>query len=147
MFFGNYKLYTFSHFLIYKIYNSYTNFANIVCKAVYKSLINKDIIAPTTKFYIKTNKNILEYGLKNASTYEQMIFLKNVRESLSIDNNSRYIVEFANRACSVPEEFNKNKSNANIFFKNIKLLRKQLIYTKTENGKEILLRHKLQSLY
>ena len=129
-----------------KIYSSYKSFVKIVCKAVYKSLIKKNIIAPTTKFYIKINKNILEYGLENSSTYEQMIFLKTVRESLSINDNSRYIVEFYNRACSVPEFFNKNKTDANMFFYNVNVTRKRLIYTKTDKGKEILLKHKLQAL-
>ena len=73
-------------------------------------------------------------------------FLKTVKESLSINNNSRYIVEFYDRACSVPEQFNKNKSEANIFFYNVKVMKKHLIYTKTENGKKILLKYKLQSL-
>ena len=92
------------------------------------------------------NDDTLEYGLKNASTYEQMIFLKTVKKSLSIDNNSRYIVEFHNRACSVPEQFDKNKLEANIFFNNIKVGKKHLIYTKTKDGKKILLKYKLQSL-
>ena len=51
----------------------------------------------------------MEYGLKNASTYEQMIFLKTVTDSLSVNNNSRYIVEVYGRICSVPEQFDKNK--------------------------------------
>lgn len=133
-------------YIEYKIYSSYKTFVKIVCRAVYKSLIKKKVIARTTKYFTKINKNTLEYGLKNASTYEQMIFLKTVKESLSINNNSRYIVEFYDRACSVPEQFNKNKSEANIFFNNVKVLKKHLIYTKTENGKKILLKYKLQSL-
>ena len=92
------------------------------------------------------NKNTLEYGLKNASTYEQMIFLKTVKEALFVNNNSRYIVEFYNRVCSVPEQFNKNKTDANMFFNNIMVAKKHLIYTKTDNGKKILLKYKLQSL-
>ena len=133
-------------YIEYKIYSSYKTYLKIVCKAVYKSLIKKKIIARNTKYFIKINKNILEYGLKNASTYEQMIFLNTVKESLSINNNSRYIVEFYDRACSVPEQFNKNKSEANIFLNNVKVMKKHLIYTKTENGKKILLKYKLQSL-
>lgn len=133
-------------FMEYKIYSSYKNFVKIVCRAVYKSLIKKKVVAPTTRFYIKVNKDILEYGLKNASTYEQMIFLKTVKESLSINNNSRYIVEFYGRACSVPELFNKNKKDANMFFYNISVTKKHLIYTKTDKGKKILLKYKLQIL-
>lgn len=133
-------------YIEYKIYSSYKRFVKIVCKAVHKSLIKKKIIARTTKYFIKVNNNTLEYGLKNASTYEQMFFLKTVKESLAINQNSRYIVEFYNRACSVPEQFNKNKSEANVFFKNVNVAKKHLIYTKTDNGKKVLLKHKLQSL-
>lgn len=133
-------------YMKYKIFRSYKTYVKIVCRAVYKSLIKKKIISRTTKYFTKINKNILEYGLKNSSTYEQMIFLKTVKESLSINNNSRYIVEFYDRVCSVPEQFNKNKSEANIFFNNIKVMKKHLIYTKTEKGKKILLKYKLQSL-
>ena len=78
-------------YIEYKIYSSYKIYVKIVCRAVYKSLIKKKIIARTTKYFTKINKNTLEYGLKNASTYEQMIFLKTVKESLSINNDSRYI--------------------------------------------------------
>ena len=126
--------------------SSYKTFVKMVCNAVYKSLIKKKIIAPTTKYFTKMNKNTLEYGLKNASTYEQMIFLKTVKESLDINNNSRYIIQFYNRACSVPEQFNKNKTDANMFFNNIMVAKKNLIYTKTDNGKKVLLKYKLQSL-
>jgi len=133
-------------YIEYKIYSSYKNFVKIVCKAIYKSLIKKKIIARTTRYFTKINKNTLEYGLKNASTYEQMIFLKTVKEALSINSNSRYIVEVYNRVCSVPEQFNKNKSEANIFFNNVKVMKKNLIYTKTDDGKKILLKYKIQSL-
>lgn len=130
----------------YKICSSYKFFVKTVCKAVYKSLIDKNIIAKTTKYFVKTDKKTLEYGLKNASTYEQMIFLKTVKESLYVDNNSRYIVEFCNRACSVPEQFGKNKSEATAFFKNIHVNKKHLVYTKSANGKKTLLKYKLQLL-
>ena len=133
-------------YIEYRIYSSYKSFVKIVCRAVYKSLIKKKIIARTTKYFTKMNKNTLEYGLKNASTYEQMIFLKTVKESLSINNNSRYIVEIYKKACSLPKQKNKNKSDANIFFNNVDVAKKNLIYTKTENGKKILLKYKLQSL-
>lgn len=129
-----------------KICSSYIFFVKTVCKAVYKSLIKKKIISRSTKYFVKINKNTLEYGLKNASTYEQMIFLKTVKESMSINSDSRYIIEFYNRACSVPEEFDKNKIEANKFFDNVKIAKKRLTYTKTENGKKVLLKYKLQLL-
>lgn len=118
----------------------------IVCRAAYKSLIKKKIIAKTTRYFTKANKNTLEYGLKNASTYEQMIFIKTVKEALSLNNNSRYIVEFKNRACSVPEQFNKNKSEASMFFNNLNVRKKHLIYTKTDKGKKLLLKYRLQAV-
>ena len=133
-------------YIEYKIYSDYKKFIKIVCKAVYKTLIDKKIIARTTRYFTKKDKNKLEYGLKNASTYEQMIFLKTVTDSLSVNNNSRYIVEVYGRICSVPEQFDKNKLEANVFLKNIKVGKKCLIYTKTDKGKKILLKYKLGAL-
>lgn len=130
----------------YKISNSYNYFIKIICRAVYKSLIRKKIISPTTKYFWKINKDNLEYGLKNASTYEQMFFLKTVKESLYINKNSRYIIKFCNRVCSVPEQFDKNKAEASIFSRNIYARKKHLIYTKSSKGRRKLLEYKLKLL-
>lgn len=128
----------------YKVYNSYEKYLEIVCNAVYKSLVEKNIIAKTAKHFIKIEKNKIEYGLKNSSTYEQMVFLKTMKQAINLDSDSRYIVEFYGNACSVPEQFDNNKSNAKIFFNNLKVPNKTLTYTKTVIGKSILLKYKLQ---
>lgn len=138
---GSFKL---NKIIMNKVYSSYKIFVKKVCRAVHKSMIKKKIIARTTRSFVKNKNNILEYGLKNASTYEQMMFLNAMKESLGINTNSRYIVEFYNRACTVPEQFGKNKTEANIFFRRLPVIKKELIYTKTPKGKEILLRHKLK---
>ena len=75
-----------------------------------------------------------------------MMFLKCVKQAIDIDTNSRYIVEFYNNACTVPEQFDDNKQTASEFFKEIKAPHKNLIYTKTDNGKKILLKYKLRAL-
>lgn len=133
-------------YINFKAKDSYKDFIKILCKAVYRSLIQKNMLDKTAKIFIKTEGNTFEYGIKNVSTYEQMFFLKTVKESLSININSRYLVEFYGRACSVPELFDKNKVEASIFFNNLKVLKKNLIYTKTKNGKRILLKYRLQLL-
>lgn len=133
-------------FVEYKVYNSYKKYLKIVCSAVYDSLVERNIIAKTTKYFIKVSDTVIEYGLKNSSTYEQMIFLKNMKQAINIDSDSRYIIEFYDNACSVPKQFDNNKLNAMKFFKNLKVPNKILIYTKTEKGKNKLLKYKLQMM-
>ena len=130
----------------YKINTSYKGFIKMICKAVYKSLINKKLIDRKTKYYVNFNENKIEYGLKKASTYEQMIFLKNVKESINFESDARYIIKFYEIACTVPKQFDKNKTDANIFLKYIQASKKELIYTKTEKGKRMLLECKLKLL-
>ena len=133
-------------FIQHKIYSSYQKFIKVVCKATYKSLVKKKIIARTTKYFIKIEKDKIEYGLKNSSTYEQMIFLKSMKQAIDIDIDSRYIVEFYDNVCAVPEQFDTNKAEATLFYKQIKAPNKNLIYVKSDKGKRILLKYKLQSI-
>ena len=133
-------------FIQRKIYSSYQKFIKVVCKATYKSLVKKKIIARTTKYFIKIDKDKIEYGLKNSSTYEQMIFLKSMKQAIDIDIDSRYIVEFYDNVCAVPEQFDINKAEATLFYKQVKAPNKNLIYVKSDKGKRILLKYKLQSI-
>ncbi len=130
----------------YRISTSYKGFIKMICKAVYKSLKKKKLIDKKAKCYFNFNQNNIEYGLKKASTYEQMVFLKNVKDSINFETDTRYIIKFYEIACAVPKQFDKNKADANIFMKYIKAPNKELIYTKTEKGKRILLEHKLKVL-
>lgn len=132
--------------LEYKKYTTYKGFVKVVCNTIYKGLVRKNVIASTTKYFVKNEENQIEYGLKNSSTYEQMIFLKCVKQAINIDTNSRYIIEFYNNAFTIPEQFDDNKQMADEFLKEIKSPNKKLIYAKTEKGKELLLKYKLQAL-
>lgn len=137
----------FAHYFInFKLHRNYNYFVKSVCKAVYKALIKKKIISPKTKYFIKKVDEKLEYGLIKGSTYEQMMFLKTIKEAFEINTESRYIVEFADRACAVPVQFDKNKEEARIFQKLINTKFSRLTYTKSEKGKRILLQYKLQLL-
>lgn len=132
--------------LEYKKYTTYKGFVKVVCNTIYKGLVRRNVIASTTKYFVKNEENQIEYGLKNSSTYEQMIFLKCVKQAINIDTNSRYIIEFYNNAFTIPEQFDDNKQMADEFLKEIKSPNKKLIYAKTEKGKELLLKYKLQAL-
>ena len=133
-------------FLDYKKYTTYKGFVRVVCDIIYKGLVRKNIIASTTRYFVKNEGNEIEYGLKNSNTYEQMIFLKCVKQAINIDTNSRYIVELYNNAFTVPEQFDDNKQMVEEFIKLVKVPNHKLVYTKTEKGKELLLKYKLQAL-
>lgn len=123
---------------------SYEKFIKKICKAVYKSMKETGQLESKTKYFVKLSKKNIIYGLKNASTYEQMIYLKSIKQAIKLDENSRYIIKSGNNTCSVPEMFAKNKKDATLFFNNFKALGKRLIYTKTEVGKKVLLERKLK---
>ena len=55
-------------------------------------------------------------------------------------------VEFADRACTVPIQFDKNKQAATKFQKLIGSKYSRLTYTKFDAGKQLLLQYKLQLL-
>ena len=97
-----------------------------------------------TKFYVKKNGNKFEYGLLNANTHEQLLYIKSVKQAITLEGNSRYIVKTFNRIYSVPELFAKNKEDAKLFADKLKLYNNQLIYTKTDEGKKTLLKYKMK---
>lgn len=123
---------------------SYEMFIKKICKAVYKSMKKTGQLESKTKYFVRLSKKNIIYGLKNASTYEQMIYLKAIKQAIKLDENSRYIIKCGNNTCSVPEMFAKNKKEATLFFSNFTSLGKRLIYTKTEVGKKVLLERKLK---
>jgi len=125
---------------------SYEKFIKKICEATHKSLIEIGKLDSKSQCFITIKNNEIEYGLKNASTYEQMIYLKSIKQALNLNENSRYIIKSLRNVCSVPELLEKNKNDAMIFFNNIKLSGKKLIYTKTEDGRKVLLESKLQEL-
>lgn len=124
----------------------YKNFIDKVCYATYKSLIQTKRLEMKSQYFVTIDNGNIVYGLKGASVYEQMIFLKSIKQAISLNKDSRYIVKTFHDVCSVPEFFNKNKNDATMFIKNFKSFRKKLIYTKTDYGREILLKNKLKEL-
>lgn len=114
------------------------------CKAIFQSMRQKNLISPNAKCYVHLIGEKIEFGLMNTDTYEQMIFIKAVKQSITLDENSRYIVKIKDNIYSVPEIFAKNKEDAKIFFKHInKGFSGKMIYTKSEQGKKLLLKYKM----
>lgn len=113
-----------------------------LCRAIYLSLVESGKIDSKAKYYVKTSFMNIEYGLKDANTYEQMIFIKYIKQAMQLDSNSRYIIKTIKNTYTVPEIFSKNKIDAMKFFK--KFRKGNLIYTKSENGKKILLECKMR---
>ena len=117
-----------------------------VVKACYRMLREEKLISNESKYFINYKAENIEYGIQRGSTYEQMLFLKTVKESLDIDESSRYLITFDNHIMKIPKIFARNKKQANKFLKHIKSINKRIIYTKTEKGKQNLFVYKLKVL-
>lgn len=126
--------------------NSEYIFIKKACNAVYKTMINKENLQKKTIYYVTKNNGTIEFGLKNADTYEQLQFIKNVKQCMSLDFNSRYIIKSGKHIYVVPEMFSKNAKDAKLFMKYLLKTRttSNLIYTKSEKGKKLLLRYKMK---
>ena len=125
---------------------SYEKYIKKICKATYKAFVKIDKIDRKAKFFVQEKDDNIEYGLINASTYEQMIYIRAIKQAISLDANTRYIIKSYNRICSVPDVFAKNKKEATMFLKNFRSLNKKLIFTKTDSGRKELLKGKIRSL-
>lgn len=127
------------------IINSERKFIKRICKACFELMNENGLFRnEKTKFYIKKKKYKIEYGLLNANTHEQLLYIKTVKQAITLEGNSRYIVESGGRVYSVPEMFSKNKEEATRFLKKLKVAGGKLIYTKTEQGRKTLLKHKMK---
>ena len=114
------------------------------CKAIFRAMKQKKLISQNARYYVHLIGEKIEFGLTNAYTYEQMIFIKSVKQSITLDENSRYIIKLKDNVYSVPELFAKNKEDAEVFFKHMnKGFSGKLIYTKSEQGKKLLLKYKM----
>lgn len=133
-----------NRYLFNKYLSKEERYIKRVCRAIYKALKDKKILSPNTRYYVRLIGEKIEFGLMKADTYEQMIFIKSVKQSITLDENSRYIVKIKNNVYSVPEILAKNKVDAQIFFKYInKGFSGKMIYTKSEQGKKLLLKYKM----
>lgn len=141
------------HSLFGKIYDllynrniSYDKYLRVVCAAVHGTLVESRTISADTSWFMNQDGATVEYGLNHASTFEQILFIDTVKEALDMQSNSRYIAEFNHRACTVPARFAKNKDDASKFLAKVKAHKKRLVYTRSDKGKRVLLRHKLEMM-
>ena len=129
------------------IINSEKKYLIRICNACFKLMAKKGMLLNNqTRFYVKREEDKFEYGLINANTHEQLLYINTVKQSITLEGNSRYIVELKDRVYSVPDIFSKNKEDATQFLKCLKIFGGKLIYTKSEKGKKILLKHKMKEL-
>ena len=125
--------------------NTNSGFVKKICKAVYKQMLEDGLLNKNARYYVRYNDDKLEYGLKNADTHEQLVFIKNVKQVLSVNSNSRYIVKSGKQIFTIPDDYSKNNEMANKFRKKLKILGlSELIYTKSEKGREKLLKYRLK---
>lgn len=121
------------------------DYTNKACKAVYKQMRENNTLSPRARYYINKENDKIEFGLKNADTHEQLTFIKNVKQVLNLNSDSRYIIKYGRQIFTVPDEFSKNNEMANAFRKKLKFIGKSdLIYTKSEKGREKLLEYRLR---
>ena len=121
------------------------DYTNKACKAVYKQMRENNTLNPRARYYINKENDKIEFGLKDADTHEQLMFIKNVKQVLNLNSDSRYIIKYGRQIFTVPDEFSKNNEMANSFRKKLKFIGKSdLIYTKSEKGREKLLEYRLR---
>lgn len=134
-------------YIFEKLNNSEKNFINHVCRATLSSMKRFNKIDSKSKYYVEQTKNNIVFGLKNADTYEQNLFISSVKQAINLNSDSRYICKIGNRIISIPDLFDKNKSDATVFYNSIlSIFKGKLIYTKSEKGKKTLLKYKMREL-
>lgn len=135
----------FNRILLGSRINTNNGFVKKICNAVYKQMLEDGTLNKKARYYVRYNGDKLEYGLKNADTHEQLVFIKNVKQVLSINSDSRYIVKSGKQIFTIPDDYSKNNEMANKFRKKLKILGlSELIYTKSEKGREKLLKYRLK---
>lgn len=131
-----------NNFIFDKLINAEKKYIEKICRATYFSLIDINKIGNGTRFQVEVIKDRIIFRLRNANTYEQMLFIKCVKEAMTLDYNSRYIIDSVFAKYSVPELFSKNKNDAEIFHRHF--LGSNLIYTKSKQGEKLLLKYKMK---
>lgn len=127
-----------------KFINSEYYFVKKICKATHLAMKETNKINSDSKYFVNKSENgKIEFGLKKADTYEQMLFINSVKQAITLDQNGRYFIKSGRHIYVVPEIFSKNKNDASIFYKKLNSKGK-LIYTRSESGKKILLKYKIK---
>lgn len=134
-----------NRFIFSRYTNSELHFIKKCAKAVFRCMKKRNMLDKDVSYYVIKNDNKIEFGLKNADTHEQITFIKYVKQCMNLDNDSRYIIKSGIHIYVVPECFSKNKSDAEMFMKELKILgTPELIYTRSENGEKLLLKYKMK---
>jgi hypothetical protein len=112
------------------------------------SALKKTKILPLqASFKIKHRRNKgYDIILLNANTHDQIIFGEAVKQQYDITDRTRYVVLHQNKIYPVPEILGKKKELAEIYKKSLRLPFSKLVYIKSEEGKDILLKSKLNNL-
>jgi len=146
-----------------KQYLKYKNIAKhleLIGNVVLKNLINEKIIqTPIEKLKIITSSDVYKNSvchLEGGTNYEKSQFIQTLHELIAPVDNPRYLLEQKNNFFfmkkslyfSVPETFAKNKKSVEFFQKtwNKTLDKSDLIFTRTIEGRQILLKLRFQSL-
>ncbi len=147
-----------------KMYIQYRDIANDfkhIGQALLQTLIQtQDIKAESSELNIisSIDKNGAVYcRLKGGSSYEKLLFINALEEIVNPINNPRYIIIRKSSLFktvsqkdyhAVPEIIGKNKQNALIFTNNWSRLvgKCDLIFTRTLEGRKLLLKSRIQSL-
>lgn len=141
-------------------YKKFSKYLKIMGNAVLESLIHEKIIkTPAPELSVVTADDVYKNSvchLEGGSRYEKSIFIKTLQELISPVDNPRYLIKqeekflFIKRSIyfPVPEIIGKNKVGA-AFFRKVwseNFAHADLIFTRTLEGRKILLQLRFQSL-
>ncbi|UWX59273.1 DEAD/DEAH box helicase family protein [Chryseobacterium oranimense] len=145
-----------------KQYLKYKNVAThigLIGEVVLKSLIYERVITtPSEKMKViaSDNKNEMSCYLEGGSYYEKSQFIQVLQEVISKIDNPRYLLRqdakffFTKKYVyyAVPEIFARNKKSAELFANDWseKIEKSELIFTRTIEGRRVLLQLRFQSL-
>ena len=110
-----------------------------IAKTICTVLKQKNLLNENSYIKIKSMNNQYEITLVDADIHSQNLFMKCLKEAISKEGNSRYILLDNDKAYNIPYLFDKNKESAE-FFKNIynkinHCFNSQIIYSKNGKGK------------
>ena len=110
-----------------------------IAKTICSALKQKNLLNENSYIKIKLLNNRYEITLVDADVHSQNLFMKCLKEAISKECNSRYILLDKDKAYNIPYLFDKNKESAE-FFKNIynkinHCFNSQIIYSKNGKGK------------
>lgn len=110
-----------------------------IAKTICSALKQKNLLNGDSYIKIRSLNNQYEITLVDADMHSQNLFMKCLKEAISKECNSRYILLANDKAYNIPSLFDKNKESAE-FFRNIYIktnhdLNSQIIYSKNGKGK------------